>query len=306
MISRIVLSAVFVAALAVVLPGLCAAQTAPKGRNAISTKAADSSLPKVKQIDIEGLRKLLKPNGKPVLINFWATWCDPCREEFPDLVKLDTVYKGKVDFITVSLDELSEINTYVPKFLKEMNAGMPAYLLKTPDESAAIAMVSKEWAGNLPFTVLIASTGETSYVRKGKIRYAEATAEIDKALALNQSSVKIFSTLDFVKFKDGKRDEALYYYENNWKIYRDAAVKRGVIDSYELVESKSENNSLFDLILITRYRGEEMYRNSEKNFEPILKELRPNGPILKSDLKPDEFRQSVFLYNGNTVFSSVK
>jgi thiol-disulfide isomerase/thioredoxin len=62
------------------------------------------------------LRKALTPSRKPLLVNFWATWCDPCREEFPDLVKLDAEYKGKIDFITISLDELSEIDRDVPSF----------------------------------------------------------------------------------------------------------------------------------------------------------------------------------------------
>ncbi|MEO6051697.1 MAG: hypothetical protein ABIP78_10255, partial [Pyrinomonadaceae bacterium] len=85
-------------------------------------------------------------------------------------------------FITVSLDDLADIKTFVPKFLNEMNAEMPAYLLKTADESAAITMVAKDWNGNLPLTVLFTSTGETAYVRKGKIRYESVIAEIDKVL----------------------------------------------------------------------------------------------------------------------------
>lgn len=140
-------------------------------------------LPKVTQIDIEGLKKLIKPTGKPLLINFWATWCDPCREEFPDLVKIDTAYRGKIDFFTVSLDDLADINTYVPKFLAEMKAEMPAFLLKTPDESAAITMVAADWNGNLPMTILITATGETAYIRKGKIRNEAVTSEIKKLLA---------------------------------------------------------------------------------------------------------------------------
>ena len=52
----------------------------------------------IKVIDLDGLKKLLQrdPNDKrPLLINFWATWCDPCREEFPDLVKLDDDYRTR-------------------------------------------------------------------------------------------------------------------------------------------------------------------------------------------------------------------
>lgn len=274
-----------------------------------SPKAAPKAAaigPKVTQIDIPRLKELLKPKDKPLLINFWATWCDPCREEFPDLVKIDTAYRGKIDFITVSLDDLADINTSVPKFLGDMKAEMPAYLLKTDDESAAITMVSKDWKGNLPFTVLINPAGEIVYSRNGKLRYEAATAEIEKSLAKPQQADKIYSTIDFVKIKDGKRDEALYFYENNWKVYRDAALKRGIIHSYELIDAASETNTAFDLILITRYSGEEMFKSSEKNFEPILKELRPAGPILKNAIKPEDFRQNVFLYHGSSAFSSFK
>lgn len=145
--------------------------------------AKKTDLPKVTQIDIEGLRKVLKPTDKPLLINVWATWCDPCREEFPDLVKLDTAYRGKIDFITISLDDLADINTLVPKFLGEMRAKMPAYLLRTPDEDAAISLITRGYNGTLPFTVLYTPAGEAVYSRKGKIHYETVTAEIDKLLA---------------------------------------------------------------------------------------------------------------------------
>src|SRR5205823_7048709 len=156
---------------------------------AATVQNAAASLPKVTQIDIEGLRKLLKPSGKPLLINFWATWCGPCREEFPDLVKIDAAYRGKIDFITISLDDLAEINRDVPKFLNENKAQMPAYLLKTPDEDAAIALVTSEWSGNLPLTILYKATGETAYLRKGKIHPEDVTAEIDKLLGPSQAAV---------------------------------------------------------------------------------------------------------------------
>ena len=301
MLYRFLARAAVCAVFAFVLSGASYAQG---GKPAVKKPAVVG--PKVTQIDTEGLRKLLKPNGKPLLINFWATWCDPCREEFPDLVKLDTAYRGRVDFITVSLDDLADIDTLVPKFLGEVKAQMPAYLLKTADESAAITMVAKNWSGNLPMTVLFAPSGETAYVRMGIIKYETITAEIEKVLAVPQTAAKIYSTIDFAKIKDGRRDETLFYYENNWKLYRDEALKRGVIHSYELLEPIPGTTTPFDLILTTRYNCEDQYKNSEKNFEPILKELRPNGPLLKNQFKPDEFRQSAFLYRGTTTFPTAK
>lgn len=158
------------------------AQVKPKAASSTVPRAAQAG-PKVTQIDIDGLKKLLEPSGKPLLINFWATWCDPCREEFPDLVKLDGEYKGRVDFITVSLDDLEDIGTLVPKFLREVKAEMPAYLLKTADESAAISMVAKDWSGNLPLTVLYNAAGQPAYTRPGKFKYETLKQEIEKALS---------------------------------------------------------------------------------------------------------------------------
>lgn len=150
--------------------------------NANGGNSLAKPLPKVTKIDIEELKGLLRQNGKPLLVNFWATWCDPCREEFPDLVKLDSQYRGRIDFITVSLDEVSDIATYVPQFLAEMRSEMPAYLLKTNDDDAAIRAVSPDWSGNLPFTILLSANGGSFYVRKGKIRYETVLKELEKVL----------------------------------------------------------------------------------------------------------------------------
>jgi len=151
---------------------------APTKSAAVSAKSAAL----VKRIDFGGLRKALTPSNKPLLVNFWATWCDPCREEFPDLVKLDAEYKGKIDFITISLDELSEIDRDVPKFLIEMKAGMPAFLLKAQDDDVAIASVSKEWSGALPLTILYDAAGKQIYYRQGKVKLDIVRAELDKLL----------------------------------------------------------------------------------------------------------------------------
>jgi thiol-disulfide isomerase/thioredoxin len=146
---------------------------------------ADASRPAVTQVDAIALQNLLKREGeaaKPLLVNFWATWCIPCREEFPDLVKIDGEFRGKIDFITVSLDDLAEINRDVPKFLSEMKAEMHAYLLKTGDEDAAIVAVAKNWSGGLPFTILFDGKGNASYSRMGKVKPEVLRAEIEKLI----------------------------------------------------------------------------------------------------------------------------
>lgn len=180
MFSKAIAKTALCAVFALLLFGTVDAQKKTSGKKAIPKKAAAG--PVVTQIDIEGLKALLVSKGKPMLINFWATWCDPCREEFPDLVKLDVKYRGKLNVITISLDDLEDIKTAVPKFLKEQNAQMPAYLLRTPDESAAIALVSKDWSGSLPMTVIVNTKGETAYQKSGKFNTEILTSEIEKVL----------------------------------------------------------------------------------------------------------------------------
>lgn len=143
---------------------------------------AQSATAKVTKIDDKAFAELIKPGEKPLLINFWATWCVPCVEEFPDLVKIDKEYKGKIDFITVTLDFEEELDAAVPKFLAEMKAEMPTFLLVTPDETAAIKSVSKDWQGGLPFTVLYRPNGEMVYSHQGVVKHAVLTGEIDKLL----------------------------------------------------------------------------------------------------------------------------
>lgn len=261
-----------------------------------------ASGPAVVAIETEGLRPLLTAAGKPRVVNFWATWCEPCREEFPDLVRINSEYKDRIDVLTISLDEIEDINGEVKKFLSSMKAEMPAYLLNTPDADSAIKLVSKDWAGNLPLTLVYAADGSVIYFRNGKFRYEVLKENIDRALNEPPSGTGIISVVEFVKIRDGKRDEARYYYENNWRAYRAEAVKRGVIDSYEYVEVATPNNAAFDIILTTRYKGEAQFRNSEKAFEPILKELRPKGPLLKGTFKPDDFRTTVHSYTARSIF----
>ncbi|MDX6695885.1 MAG: hypothetical protein QOF02_3488 [Blastocatellia bacterium] len=146
------------------------------------TKSAP--LPVVQEINGEGLRKILQRDAdapRPLLINFWATWCGPCREEFPDLVRLGEEYKTrKLDFVIVSLDDPSELKTGVPRFLRQMRAQMSAYLLNEEDSNAAINAVDPEWAGSMPATFLLDANGQIVYKHLGPINPEELRAELEK------------------------------------------------------------------------------------------------------------------------------
>jgi thiol-disulfide isomerase/thioredoxin len=143
---------------------------------------AKTAKPVVEPIDTEALKNLItQQRQRPLLVNFWATFCDPCRDEFPDLVKIDKEYRPQsLEFVTVSLDDMTDIKTEVPKFLEQMNATMPAYLLNVSDPEPAINLVDRMWRGDLPATFLYNEKGEVVYKHIGRVDTAELRSAIEK------------------------------------------------------------------------------------------------------------------------------
>ena len=138
----------------------------------------------IREIDLEGLKKILQRDPKdtrPLLVNFWATWCDGCREEFPDLVKIDNDYRAQgLNFVSVSLDDIVDLKTKVPDFLKQMKAQMPVVLLNVNDPEPAIHFVDPTWQGDMPATFLYDKEGKIVYKYFGAVKPAELRREIDK------------------------------------------------------------------------------------------------------------------------------
>ena len=101
-------------------------------------------------------------------------------------------------------------------------------------------------------------------------------------------------TIDFVKIVNDNDAEARYYYENNWKRHRVAAVEQGVIKSYQLLYRSSDDGEA-DILLITEYASQQQYEDREKNFEAIMSVTQAGGRRLLNDKQPAEFRE---IYDG--------
>ncbi len=154
-----------------------------------SAAQTDPRLPAVKTEPIADLRAILPDGGedaRPLVVNFWATWCGPCREEFPDLVEIDREYRPRgLDFVLVSVDDRAVVETRVPEFLAQYEASMPSYLLDLAGRRAkasAIRRVAPRFADAYPLTLLFDRRGRLVYQKAGVVDPKILRAQIEKVL----------------------------------------------------------------------------------------------------------------------------
>ena len=156
--------------------------------SAISAQTANLPIvTETKKISGEELKSLAKPtDNKPVLINFWATWCGPCHSEFPELVKINADYRAKnLNFIIVSVDDFALIDTRVPEFLKDYDSTMPSYLinLRSRREIAkAVRQIAPAFPDRYPLTILFDANGKLVFQKVGRVDTKILREKIDKVL----------------------------------------------------------------------------------------------------------------------------
>jgi len=135
-----------------------------------NSATADSKLPTLsifasKLPNPDGIKQdLSQYKGKIIVLNFWATWCPPCREEMPELSELYTEYKNKnVIVLGVAVDELA--------LVKELSIATPVSypLFAAEDDGMVLAANLGNDKGVLPYTVIINQNGTVANTYFGRI-----------------------------------------------------------------------------------------------------------------------------------------
>lgn len=121
--------------------------------------------------------------GKVILINLWASWCKPCTEEFPDLMKINSEYKDK-DFkiVFVSLDFGEDLTSQTKKFLTKMGVDFTTYYNGFDKDEDLINYLDKNWDGAIPGTFIFDKKGTMKKTLIGKTNYKEFKTAISKYL----------------------------------------------------------------------------------------------------------------------------
>lgn len=125
--------------------------------------------------DVDGKpQRLAAFKGQKLVVNFWASWCGPCVEEMPELVKLSREYEKKgVRFVGIGVD--SDQN--VKNFLKKVPVDYP--IVVSGYAGADLVRHFGNTAGALPFTVVIDETGKIRETKLGQIRPDELKRTLD-------------------------------------------------------------------------------------------------------------------------------
>ncbi len=120
-------------------------------------------------------------NAEVVLVNAWATWCQPCVEEFPDIMAVHQKYKAqglKLIFVSADFENQSEDAL---AFLKSQGVDFPTYL-KSGKDMAFINTLDPNWSGVLPATWIYDSKGNKRHFWQGKTSRAKFEEKIRDVL----------------------------------------------------------------------------------------------------------------------------
>ena len=134
-------------------------------------------------LDVQAYTKMLASHRSQVLlVDFWATWCDPCREELPQLAALARQFDSrKFSLVTISTDE-PEQQSAAAALLDKAGIGQPRYIKHAEDDQTFIDFIDRKWSGALPALFLYDAKGARIASFIGETAPADIEAAIRKAL----------------------------------------------------------------------------------------------------------------------------
>jgi len=160
---------------------LCAAAVAHAAPQADLKAWTGGPAPALSLKDLEGTAQALQAyRGKVVVLNFWATWCEPCRDEMPSFNKLRQSFAGKP--VVVLAVNVGEGEGRIAEFLRKVPVDFPVLL----DRDAA---VSKAWKVRLlPATFILGRDGRVRYSYAGERDWGDVAVRAKITALLDEKS----------------------------------------------------------------------------------------------------------------------
>lgn len=132
-------------------------------------RGAAETIMALRLADLKGQQQSLAQwRGKVLVVNFWATWCTPCREEIPMFVRLQDKYRGQgLQFVGIAIDQPDKVQAFADEFA----VNYP--LLMGGIEAVELSRQAGNRIGALPFTLVIDRGGKIAATQLGELREAK-------------------------------------------------------------------------------------------------------------------------------------
>lgn len=153
----------------------------PRPANEPRAAAADSAaIVPVTAADVRALAT--RGDARVTLVNVWATWCQPCREEFPELLAAARAHESEGVRLALVSADFDDQAPMVRRFLAEQGWRDTAYL-KAEGDQTFINGIHPDWGGALPATLVLDATGRVHAFWEGRADRARFEEAITRALA---------------------------------------------------------------------------------------------------------------------------
>jgi thiol-disulfide isomerase/thioredoxin len=127
------------------------------------------------------LAEVRRPGATVTLVNVWATWCLPCREEFPDLLRLRTTHEARGFRLLLVNADFGDAREEARQFLRAQGVDFPSFR-KEQDDDAFIRALGGGWSGALPATFVFDGAGKLVDSWEEKASYEELEKKIQPFL----------------------------------------------------------------------------------------------------------------------------
>ncbi len=111
---------------------------------------------------------LAQYKGKPLIVNFWARWCAPCRAEIPELIKFRNAHKGRVEVLGIGIEDKAES---AKEFARAYDMDYPIFIAK--DQGIPLMQALGNSKTGLPFTLFIDRNGQVLLKKLGQVKAAD-------------------------------------------------------------------------------------------------------------------------------------
>jgi len=115
--------------------------------------------------------------GKPLVVNFWARWCSPCRAEIPDLIKFRAAHKGKIEVLGIGIEDNAEP---AKDFAKAHEMDYPVFVAK--EQGIPLMQALGNTKAGLPYTLFIDRNGQVIQKKMGIVKKADLDAVVEALL----------------------------------------------------------------------------------------------------------------------------